>query len=405
MTYARIINVFIILALIKDLRSQRRILGGEELKTNKPYLVYLVISEKSAKTYTGWTCGGVIVSPQYIVTAAACIEDVQYLYAIAGYKKFVSPPDIKQDKCTKEMKKKIVYTCVPKSYEFDYANVGKWSAIDIGVAKVESPYNFDDNRYQEICSYKPNKININYDPKYQEPGIDALVMGWGHLKQWRQPGDDTIYTQTEPRYASTQILNKKKCKDIYADFPDLQVTIDKYMICTNEFGNINAEGDQISTIKPTADGCSVLRYGKPRPECINDGKYIYDMTRRSSNFNITNNVNTRRQGICQNDHGGPLVTWIGGHEVLIGVASVFRVNANSQCEGPYLFTSTQCNGAFLYCVLNSENRRRNSICDQSPRTRGFDMVHRRISWINHPDGPAENEAVKIRPQIPIGVFG
>ncbi|CAG4967601.1 unnamed protein product [Parnassius apollo] len=328
--------------------------------------VYLIKSDKSEKAYSGWTCGGVIVSPEYIVTAAACIEDVQYLYAIAGYKKYVPSTDVDNDKCTKEMKKKIVYTCVPKSYQFDYGNVGKWSAIDIGVVKVESPYNFDDNRYQEICSYKPNKININYDPKYQEPGVDALVMGWGHLEKWRQPGDDTIYTQTEPRYASTQILNKKKCKDIYADFPDLQVIIDKYMICTNEWGNINADGDQISTIKPTAEGCSALRYG--------------------------------------NDHGGPLITWIGGHEVLIGVASVFRVNANSQCEGPYLFTSTQCNGAFLYCVLNSDKRRKNSICDQSPRTRGFDMVHRRISWANHPDGPAENEVVKIRPQIPIGIF-
>lgn len=57
----------------------------------------------------------------------------------------------------------------------------------------------------------------------------------------------------------------------------------------------------------------------------------------------------------QNDHGGPLITWVGSQEVLIGAASVFLVKNNSMCTGPYLYTSTQCNGAFLGCILGEED--------------------------------------------------
>ena len=57
----------------------------------------------------------------------------------------------------------------------------------------------------------------------------------------------------------------------------------------------------------------------------------------------------------QNDHGGPLVTWVGSKEVLIGVASVFIVSDDLKCMGPYLYTSTQCNGAFLDCILSNSD--------------------------------------------------
>lgn len=56
--------------------------------------------------------------------------------------------------------------------------------------------------------------------------------------------------------------------------------------------------------------------------------------------------------ILQNDHGGPLVTWVGTTEVLIGIASVFKIDEEYNCIGPYLHTSTQSNAAFIDCVLN-----------------------------------------------------
>lgn len=54
------------------------------------------------------------MSPDLIITSAACVEDVKHLYAIAGYKKFVEAENVDKDECTKTMKKKVVFTCVPK---------------------------------------------------------------------------------------------------------------------------------------------------------------------------------------------------------------------------------------------------------------------------------------------------
>ncbi|XP_068625406.1 uncharacterized protein [Battus philenor] len=252
--------------------------------------IYFVKSEKSPRSYSGWTCGGALVNAYFILTSAACVEDVHHLYAIGGYKKFVHYEDLDKDPCTKKLKKKVIYTCVPKAYDFDHGEVEKWSAIDIGLARVDSAFKLYPD-YESLCSYMPERIPVNYDPTYQTPGLDAIVMGWGHLEKWRQ-----------------------------------------------------------------------------------------------------------------NDHGGPLVTWVGGREYVIGVASVFRVNADSQCEGPYLYTSTQCNGAFISCVIKPKSRRYDPICDLPPKERGFDMVHKYISWINHTDGPADNERIQIRPQVPIRDF-
>ncbi|KPJ05210.1 hypothetical protein RR46_04047 [Papilio xuthus] len=430
--------------------SQRRIRNGKPLGGKpKTYAVYLVRSEKSTVKYTDWVCGGALVSKLFIVTAAACLEDVDYIYAVGGVKDVVEFKDLGTHTCTKWYKRKVVYTCVPRAYEFDYANIEKWSAIDIGIAKIDSEFAFE----KGYCDYDPAPIPINYDPKFQEPGTDAIVIGWGHSEIWKQfrahqsnlnnntidallsissktpthpgpqilktrpksvgaqwprprintspthpdegptmgsklvgaatgrtyPGDDERLLQREPHYASVSITNKKKCKEGYSDIPELQDIIEKYMICTIGAGNLDNQGNIMTTLKPESEGCP---QSNSKGEC-----------RRSLNGNITldsvaDHVPTRRHGICQNDHGGPLVTWIGGREYLIGVASVFRVNNESKCEGPYLFTSTQCNGAFLNCILNPEkkSRRANSICDMPAKERGFEMIHRHISWTNHPDG-------------------
>lgn len=50
---------------------------------------------------------------------------------------------------------------------------------------------------------------------------------------------------------------------------------------------------------------------------------------------------------------------MGKREVLIGIASVFKITAENKCIGPYLYTSTACNGAFIACVL--EDKRANAL--------------------------------------------
>ena len=69
----------------------------------------------SAKVYDAWVCGGALVSTLFIVTSAACVDDVEFMYAIAGYNKYVKDKDIESDSCTSVKKKKVVYTCIPLS--------------------------------------------------------------------------------------------------------------------------------------------------------------------------------------------------------------------------------------------------------------------------------------------------
>lgn len=77
--------------------------------------VYLVKAPNSVRIYDEWLCGGALVSTLFIVTSAACVTDVEHMYAIAGYKKYVPDSEIEKDACTKAMKKKVIYTCVPMS--------------------------------------------------------------------------------------------------------------------------------------------------------------------------------------------------------------------------------------------------------------------------------------------------
>lgn len=91
--------------------------------------------------------------------------------------------------------------------------------------------------------------------------------------------------------------------------------------------------------------------------------------------------------------------WAGTHEVLLGVQSAFLLNKDMECVGPYLYTSTVCNSAFLDCVLTNGKRLNMNCQSKKLEEIGFRMVNRRISWEGHPDGPAANELLKMRPEF------
>ncbi|KAL0811355.1 hypothetical protein ABMA28_009765 [Loxostege sticticalis] len=392
----------ILFAVLHIATTDRRITGGKQLSQKKRYMVYFVRAPSSPRAYDAWLCGGALVSNQHIVTSAACVEDVQHMYAIAGYEKMVPTQNLEQDKCANEVKKKVIYTCVPKAYDFDFEKIEKWAYIDIAVAKVESPYNFGDKVWTEVCSYVPQPIRINYDKKYQKPGVDTMVMGWGHLDNWRLPSDTKDYNQKNLHYASALIYDTEKCKKFFQEIGPMAMIIEKYMICTLDSGNIDAGGNPINPPRTLVDGCSpnIARMLQGDLVCQEDGQSVTPEATWSISDVLARQRNmTRRQGICQNDHGGPLVTWVGGHEVLIGVASVFRITNDYKCTGPFL--------------------RRSELCNKPPVERGFDKLENYISWMTQPEGPADNERnfrpaenekhfiqvgnekIMIRPQIPL----
>ncbi|KAJ8715576.1 hypothetical protein PYW07_010058 [Mythimna separata] len=385
------------LVLVSD--SDRRIQGGDEVYSKKSYMVYLVKSPQSGKPYDEWLCGGVLVTTLFILTSQICVNDVEYMYAIAGYAKYVPDSEIETDQCTKEKKKKVIYFCFPESTQIKNISGTKYERIDIALAKVESAYNLSDDTFKVLCSYIPTVIPINYEKRFQEPGIDAIVLGWGHKGYYRMPFDKKNHNQKMLQYAPVKITKNNICKRHYARYPLLNQTIDKFMICTMEDGGLNEEGDIIMSLpsSPIVE-CEVLRLSlRDNVRCnqfraqnravLRSNQMSPDPEVEIKNRTLNQTSRSRRplSGFCQNDHGGPLVTWVGSKEVLIGIASLFRVADDSKCIGPYLYTSTQRNSIFIDCIVTRysdvpHNKSRRSICNSPPKKRGFRIVEKYISW-------------------------
>ncbi|XP_063389664.1 uncharacterized protein LOC134675383 [Cydia fagiglandana] len=398
--------IFILITIILKLsKAERRILEGKQPTYERNYVVYFIKANSSIQ-YDTWLCGGAIVSPWYIITSAACVEDVKFMYAIAGYSQYVRYDDLHTDPCTSHTRRRIVFKCLPMDYRFDYPRVERWANIDLALVKVEKPYDFNDNSYiNHQCTYIPNQIDINYDINLQVAGTNAIVFGWGHDQKWRETNDTGDYNQGNLQYGSVKLADKQDCMNQF-DNQMLKDIIEKYMICSIDRGNLDDAGEIIGIEDEPADyykrdcGPGALRMGR---KCVPLRQLM---------------LRTRRRGICQNDHGGPIITWRGPKEVLIGISSVFRVEDGTQnCIGPFLYTSTHCNGEFIHCLMataqdgnmDQEATRR---CDALAKQSGYNIIRRTISWIGHPDGPAYNEInthnmrgntaksnVKIRQQI------
>lgn len=71
-------------------------------------------SPESTDVYDSWLCGGALVTSTQILTSAACIVDIDNIYAIAGYRKYINGLDMDKDNCTKLKRKKIVKIRVPR---------------------------------------------------------------------------------------------------------------------------------------------------------------------------------------------------------------------------------------------------------------------------------------------------
>ncbi|XP_063834421.1 uncharacterized protein LOC135083646 [Ostrinia nubilalis] len=344
--------------------GSRRLSLGERSDRDTRYMVYLLKSEKSTTMLDGWLCAGAIVSPTYILTSAACLRDVTYLYAIAGYRKYVRPENLNLDRCTRERKQKVIRTCVPKN----------WMYLDIGFAIVEKPYNFSDLTYRFYCSYVPTPIKINMDPKYVTIGTNAMVYGWGHILDKSEPYN-LQDRNTEYLYsARTKITEKKVCYDAYGHENVTNIIMD-YMICCKGRGLLNEYGNPDEADPEFADGRS-------RRNMKNSTNNFIKPSRNKNLYNGTNNLfYSRKQGICQNDHGTPLVTWIGREEYVLGVACTSLIRSTFKCLSPYLYTSTQCTSRFIRCaMLGYGQTPMRRMCDDLVKEEGYEIFETKIDW-------------------------
>ncbi|XP_063616123.1 uncharacterized protein LOC134789475 isoform X2 [Cydia splendana] len=329
----------------------RRIMNGHEVFDTRRYMVWL----RPTSTHTdmvdkNWLCGGVIVDENYILTSAACIEDVKYFYVISGTHKWL--PVSQTNECIKNGALRAIWKCVHRTYRFDgnvFNNI-RWMVNDIAVVMTESAISF--TRRVKGCDFIPRKIKYNNISKhYEEAGTEGFIAGWGSNDKYTDAADMIARTSVNSPLmmeAEIIIITKDSCKHRW--LPRYHSIIDKYMFC----GKVSRGGkmsEPCVLVFSEEEGPRVRRFeGNPDKLLLHSAA---EVKKREKTKKMTRRM-TRKiyGGFCENDHGGPLVVGHGSDAIVIGIMSSYRVQDNSkQCFGPYLYTSVYNNRHLIHCAI------------------------------------------------------
>ncbi|XP_061723316.1 uncharacterized protein LOC133529586 [Cydia pomonella] len=353
----------------------RRILKGTEISDTRPYMVYLRPAKVTPNLDPNWLCGGVIISPRYILTAAACIEDVTHFYIVSGTHRWIPPKETNE--CIKNGATKAIWKCVPKTYRFDGAQFNniRWMANDIAVVMTAEPINFQ--KRVKGCDFIPQMIKFNNESdEYESPETSASVAGWGSTEEFTDPADAIDFgdaTEAIPvpivsrsinsvqlMEADVEILSKDSCKSIW--LPRYHDIIEDYMICGKNifYDELHQECEENQMecrelVYTPEDGGTVRRHQSKKLE-----KLVLQSLKRLKILRRARQKSLRREGkdvggFCENDHGGPLITGKGKTSMVIGIISAYRtLNSSKRCVGPFLYTSVYKNRNLISCAINRQ---------------------------------------------------
>lgn len=173
-----------------DGRAEARIVGGHHARIDDwPWQVMLVVETSAGKRHM---CGGSIISPRWILTAAHCLVDddgtsyteygVKYS-VVHGQDRPLGHPGIPADRL------------IPHE-AYDPGSM----ANDIGLIRLTR--NIPDHRRIQLSSAKTDRV-------FARPGLCATVTGWGDTKS----GGDTSETL---RRADLPIVAPDACNRAYS---------------------------------------------------------------------------------------------------------------------------------------------------------------------------------------------
>ncbi|XP_072932309.1 uncharacterized protein [Epargyreus clarus] len=364
------------------LNGTRRIIDGEKVIDNRPYMVYLKLptSNKKYTEYKHWLCGGVIVHEEYILTSAACIEDAKQFYVVSGTYKY----DEEFNLCIRNNARKAVWKCIPRNYVFDgHENDNlRWMNNDIAIVKVEEEFDF--NRLVKGCEFVPQPIRYNnFSVQLENPGNRATVVGWGSTDKYSDGINRGPSFSQDLLESKVQIINKRQCKKRWG--PRYHNIIDNYMICSKD--NIPELSD---VCREKYVDCTDVMYSDSDEETKRRVLVPKNLVLHSAHH-------SRRKmgsgGFCENDHGGPLIYGTSTEAVVIGIISACLVKQDTNiCYGPFLYTSVFKNRMLITCAIYKDHAMDCNKLFRSSETH----TETEISWIDHPDGPAKNEIRQMR---------
>nr|XP_034837130.1 uncharacterized protein LOC117993438 isoform X3 [Maniola hyperantus] len=374
------------------LNQTRRILRGNEAGDTRPYMVYLrpAATDSTQAKPSSWLCGGVIIHAQYILTSAACIEDVNQFYVVSGTHRWL--PLGEEDECIRNGAKKAIWKCVPKDYVFDgkdFDNI-RWMINDMAVVKVEEEFNFE--KRIRGCDFVPNLIAYNNQSESLEaPGTVASIAGWGSIDRFGDTFGRSTMNSPELLETDVILISKKKCQ---RQWPErYHHIIEKSMICAKDGVGADSMSERC---KEQGINCKELVYSDEEEDDFHARRFMLEPNKSQihpSAHNGTRRAKAVSGGFCENDHGGPLIYGDGADATVIGIISACLVKERTnKCYGPFLYTSVYKNRHLINCAIFKDHA---GDCSKIFRT-GDTHLEQEINWAGHPDGPAKNEIAKMR---------
>jgi len=172
-------------------RESNRILGGEETDENEyPWMV------KVLSSFSNWegTCGGSLISNEWVLTAAHCVRRGKKGEQLDAYQNMVVLGWHNTN--TQPLLVTSAKAFIHEQYSDDQTNHN-----DIALLKLDSPVEFDKNPLiRPICL--PSNTYDDYG------GYPAVLAGWGHTC-------DTCPPSTVLMDVNVRVLSRRQCQERY----------------------------------------------------------------------------------------------------------------------------------------------------------------------------------------------